>query len=73
MLLKPEEKNGSRYWTVSTGNTWNPVKKKVKEGNYYQLPYDHKNKYWYSTAEHKYYQPGEKVEVWSGMHFVSIK
>ena len=73
MLLKPEEKNGSRYWMVSTGNTWNSTKKKVKEGTYYQLPYDHQTKYWYSTSENKTYLPGEKVQVWTGMHFVSVK
>ena len=71
MLKRPTEKNGNRYWTVSTDSKWNN-KTLVKEGDYYKLPFGNTKK-WYSTSENKYYYPGEKVRVWTGMHFESMK
>ena len=73
MILKPEEKNGSRYWAVSVEGKWNPTTKYVKEGSTYRLPMGEKVKYWYSTSENKYYKPGDKVQVWTGMYFEKVK
>lgn len=67
MVKEPIMKNNSRYWPVSTSKSNN--NKLVKEGSYYQLPKLKNNKKWYSTSEHKYYKSGEKVQVWTGMHF----
>ena len=72
MMKEPIQKNNTRYWPVSTGNKWKKNKKLIKEGDYYQLPFTYKTKKWYSTSENKYYNPGDKVQVWTGMHFESI-
>ena len=71
MMQKPIEKNGARYWPISVGSKWSQKQKLVKEGTYYQLPFNGKTKKWYSTSENKTYQPGEVVQVWTGMHFES--
>ena len=64
MMQKPIEKEGNRYWPVSIRET---EKQYIKEGDTYQLP---EEGIWYSTSENKYYMGGEKVPVWTGMHFI---
>ena len=43
-----------------------------KEGSIYTLPSDNNIKKWYSTAENIYYNPGDTIEVWHGMHFIAF-
>ena len=68
MHKQPTTKNGSRYWPVKVEGKWNK-QVYIKEGTYYHLPMDRSIKYWYSTSENKYYKPGERVQVWTGMYF----
>ena len=69
MMQEPITKNGTRYWPVSTDTKLNKKPTLVKEGDYYKLPFGK----WYSTSEHKYYKTGDKVQVWTGMHFERVK
>ncbi len=71
MLQEPIMKENDRYWAVTTDT--GKDKKLVKEGDYITLPKKKNIKYWYSTSENKKYKPGEKVQVWTGMHFESVK
>ena len=75
MLLPPILKNNERYWMVTTDN--DTVFKKedylVKEGDIYTLPMTPNGERWYSTSENTYYKPGDKVQVWTGMHFIKTK
>ena len=72
MHKQPTTKNGSRYWPVKVEGKWNK-QVYIKEGTYYHLPMDRSIKYWYSTSENKYYKPGERVQVWTGMYFEKVK
>ena len=69
MMQEPITKNGTRYWPVSTDTKMNKKPTLVKEGDYYKLPFGK----WYSTSENKYYKTGDKVQVWTGMHFERVK
>lgn len=69
MMQEPITKNGTRYWPVSTDTKLNKKPTLVKEGDYYKLPFGK----WYSTSENKYYKTGDKVQVWTGMHFERVK
>ena len=66
MLKNPFKQNDHRIWPVSLDKK----KKWIEEGKYYTLP---KENDWYSTAENKIYKAGEKVRVWTGMHFEKIQ
>ena len=71
MLLPPIMKNNSRYWMVTTDQDNFMINSNylVKEGNYYTLPKLITGR-WYSTSENTYYNPGDRVQVWTGMHFI---
>ena len=70
MLKEPLMKNDKRIWPISFDNSKKIYK---EEGSTYQLPTKKGVKAWYSTSENKIYKPNETVEVWTGMHFESIK
>ncbi len=71
MYKKPITKKNTRYWMVTT--SLDKVKKKdkylKKEGSLYKLP-KAKTKCFYNTADDKCYKPGDKVKVYTGMHFI---
>ena len=71
MILPPIIKNNERYWMVTTSldiiDENNKENYLVKEGENYVLP-NIEGK-WYSTSENKYYESGDIVQVWTGMHF----
>ncbi len=69
MMKEPITKNGSRYWPVSVDTKTISKPQLIKEGDYYKLPFGK----WYSTSENKYYKTGDKVQVWTGMHFERVK
>ncbi len=71
MLLPPIMKNNERYWMVTTDQDNMLIKSNylVKEGDYYTLSKLITGR-WYSTSENTYYNPGDRVQVWTGMHFI---
>jgi len=69
--------NGKRVWMVTTSvdkvNDNNKNKFKVEEGSYYVFK-KHKNIVKYcSSIDNKCYRPGEKIKVYTGMHFIAKK
>ncbi len=78
MLLKPIENNdGNRLWMVTTSDdiVINKNNYLHKESDYYILK-EPKNKinfkYWYNTSDGNKYNPGDKVKVDYGMHFIAV-
>lgn len=79
--LKPElNQNGKREWMVTTSDDVVTEKNKLsylmEEGDYYTLkePIKKDNKKfigWLHTGENIIYQPGDKVEVLYGTHFIA--
>ena len=76
MLLKPNTDNsGNRLWMITTSddkliNTNNYL---FKEGTYYILKKPKNGfKYWYNTADGKYYSPNDIIRVEYGMHFIAV-
>ncbi len=76
MLLKPDTNNsGNRLWMVTTSddNVINYSNYLYEEGSYYTLKKPKNGyKYWYNTADGKYYFPNDVVRVDCGMHFIAI-
>ena len=78
MALPPiTNNNGKRMWMVTTNldevTESNKSKYLVEEESIYTLPKGENITNWYSTSENKYYNPGDKVKVWHGMHFIAKK
>ena len=76
-LRKPKtDLTGNNNWMVTTSldivTDFNKKNYLLKEGSTYKLPDNGKVKKWYSTSENKYYKPGDKVQIWHGMHFIAI-
>ena len=76
MTKQPISKSGERYWmvTLSTNNLTENNKNLYlkKEGSIYILPDGKDIKYWYNASDNKFYEPGSKVVVRHGMHFMKI-
>ena len=74
---KPITKNGNRYWMVTLDSdivtSQNRAKYLIKEGNYYKLPSNGDSKTWYNSSDNKYYKSGDKVKVFTSMHFTEVK
>lgn len=66
----------NRKWMVTTSldnvNDFNKRDYLHYEGSTFVLPRNNKVVKWYSTSENKYYNPGDEVQIWHGMHFVAI-
>ena len=68
---------GKRLWMVTTSidkvNDHNKNKYKVEEGSYYVFK-KHKNVVKYcNSIDNTCYRPGEKIKVYTGMHFIAKK
>lgn len=82
MLLAPiTNNNGKRLWMATTSDDEvSDTNKKdflLEEGSIYTLkePKDgNLNEFigWYNTADGKYYQPNNKVQIFTGTHFVAM-
>ena len=76
MLLKPDTNSlGNRLWMVTTSddNVINCSDYLYEEGSYYKLKKPKNGfKYWYNTADGKYYSPNDVVCVDYGMHFIAV-
>ena len=76
-IKKPiTDSTGTNNWMVTTSlDKVNSLNKRLflyKEGTTYTLPkYDNVIK-WYSTSEDTYYNPGDSVQVYHGMHFIAV-
>ena len=68
-------KDGKRLWMVTTSldkvTEKNKNKYKVVEGKYYKLPNKKKIKCFRNSIDNKCYEPGSKIKVYSGMHFIA--
>ena len=66
-------KNGKRLWMVTTSldkvTEKNKNKYKVEEGTYYKLPNKKHVKCFRNSIDNECYKPGDKIKVYSGMHF----
>ena len=76
MLKEPiKNKKGTNLWLVTNNRekiTKNNIKDyAIEEGKYYTLPKYKNVKEWYNTSDNITYKPGDKVEVWHGMHFIA--
>ena len=70
-------KNGKRLWMVTTSldkvTEKNKNKYKVEEGTYYKLPNKKHVKCFRNSINNECYKPGDKIKVYSGMHFIVEK
>ena len=78
MLRKPIQKNGKNMWMVTTNldkiNEFNKNEFLREEGSIYTLPGVNNKKFvgWLNYSDNKMYKPGDKVEVYYGMHFEAV-
>ena len=80
LALDPmKSRNGKNAWMVTTSDDLAKGKKglKLEEQSIFTLPKPvsksgKKFVGWYSTADHKYYQPGEKISVDYGLYFEAV-
>lgn len=71
-----QDVEGNNLWMITTSDdvVINKSDFLVKQGSYYTLPTPLNNKEftgWYNTADGKIYQPGDKIRVVYGMHFIA--
>ncbi len=77
LLIPPTNSSGKRLWMVTTSDDSDLSNKKyqLEEGSIYVVPEPKKkDKFvnWYNHSDNKYYNPGDKIEVYSGMHLTAI-
>ena len=77
MQLPPQTNdNGNRVWmaTNSLDNVTDENRDDflIEEGEYYTLPCDDNVEKWYSPSNNEYYECGDQVQIWHGMHFIAI-
>ena len=70
----PVNKNGKREWMVTTSSDkvteLNKHLFKVEEESYYKLPNKPNVKCYLNTVDNICYKGGEKVQIWTGTHFI---
>ena len=78
MLKSPIKNNGKNMWMVTTSldkvNEFNKKEFLREEGSIYTLPKVNRKNFagWLNYADNKVYKPGDKVEVFYGMHFEAL-
>jgi len=78
VLRKPITISNDRYWMVTTSennvNRQNKKKYLRKEGSMYTLPNSKIKDFkgWYNTSDNNIYQPGDKISVSHGIHFIAL-
>ena len=77
MVKPPTNSNGTRLWMVTTSDDTDlsNTRYQLEEGSIYVVPTPKKTegfKKWYNSSDNKYYSPGDKIEVYGGMHLTAI-
>jgi hypothetical protein len=71
-LKPPTNTRGIRLWmaTTSEDDLTNKDQYLYEEGSYYTVPEQNGITRWYCTGDGNFYNAGDKVQIWHGMHFI---
>ena len=77
MLMPPTNNNETRLWMVTTSDDTDlsNTTHQLEEGTIYTVPTPNNEEgfiNWYNSSDNKYYNPGDTIEVYGGMHLTAI-
>ena len=77
MLMPATNNNGTRLWMVTTSDDTDlsNTSHQLEEGTIYTVPTPNNEEgfvNWYNSSDNKYYNPGDTIEVYGGMHLTAI-
>lgn len=77
MIKPPVNNNGTRLWMVTTSDDsdLSNTNHQLEEGTIYTVPTPNNEEgfvNWYNSSDNKYYNPGDTIEVYGGMHLTAI-
>ena len=77
MIKPPANNNGTRLWMVTTSDDsdLSNTNHQLEEGTIYTVPTPNNEEgfvNWYNSSDNKYYNPGDTIEVYGGMHLTAI-
>ncbi len=77
MLMPPTNNNETRLWMVTTSDDTDlsNTTHQLEEGTIYTVPTPNNEEgfvNWYNSSDNKYYNPGDTIEVYGGMHLTAV-